>query len=122
MTEGVFYTTEPYRPNGVNRPGQAGSTGDAAMVKDEGATPARFKTVAAFCTEYVPISHVVEPFIRSSSLYTLTARTGRARRRYSSSWRWPSPPAEVRSFWAARSREAASPLSWLRTPMGYACG
>jgi hypothetical protein len=34
------------------------------------------KTAAAFCNEYEPISYAVEPFIRSSSLYTLTAKTG----------------------------------------------
>lgn len=34
------------------------------------------KSAAAFCGEYEPVSYVVEPFIRSSSLYTLTARTG----------------------------------------------
>jgi hypothetical protein len=34
------------------------------------------KTVAAFCREYEPVSYAVEPFVRSSSLYTLTAKTG----------------------------------------------
>ena len=75
MTEGVDYTTEPYKPNGANRPRQARATGDATKVKDGGPT-ALFKTVAAFCAEYVPISYAVEPFIRSSSVYTLTAKTG----------------------------------------------
>jgi RecA-family ATPase len=42
----------------------------------EAAAAVEFRMAAAFCAEYVPISHVVEPFIRSSSLYTLTARTG----------------------------------------------
>ncbi len=35
-----------------------------------------FKTAAVFCREYEPISYVVEPLVRSSSLYTLTANTG----------------------------------------------
>jgi hypothetical protein len=35
-----------------------------------------FKSVSAFCAEYEPISYSVEPFLRSSSLYALTARTG----------------------------------------------
>lgn len=48
---------------------------------DEGmsveATPKpRFKTLAAFCAEYVPLAYSVEPILRSGSLYTLTARTG----------------------------------------------
>jgi hypothetical protein len=34
------------------------------------------KTAATFCREYEPVSYAVEPFIRSSSLYTLTAKTG----------------------------------------------
>lgn len=35
-----------------------------------------FKTAASFSAEYVPLSYAIEPIIRSSSLYTLTARTG----------------------------------------------
>jgi hypothetical protein len=35
-----------------------------------------FKTVKEFCDAYTPLSYTVEPFIRSSSLYTLTAKTG----------------------------------------------
>jgi hypothetical protein len=35
-----------------------------------------FKTAAAFCAEYVPLSYTVEGIIRSASLYTLTAKTG----------------------------------------------
>jgi hypothetical protein len=35
-----------------------------------------FKSVSAFCAEYEPISYAVEPFVRSGSLYTLTAKTG----------------------------------------------
>jgi RecA-family ATPase len=38
--------------------------------------PARFRAVAQFCAEYVPLSYAVEPIIRSNSVYTLTARTG----------------------------------------------
>jgi hypothetical protein len=37
---------------------------------------AEFKTVTVFCAEYEPVAYAVEPFIGSSSLYTLTARTG----------------------------------------------
>ncbi len=35
-----------------------------------------FKTARAFCAEYTPLAYVVEPIIRSSSMYTITARTG----------------------------------------------
>ena len=38
--------------------------------------PATFKTAKKFCDEYTPLSYAVEPFVRSSSLYTLTAKTG----------------------------------------------
>lgn len=38
--------------------------------------PVRFKSVAEFLAEYVPLSYAVEPIVRSGSLYTLTARTG----------------------------------------------
>jgi hypothetical protein len=36
----------------------------------------RLKSASAFCSEYTPLSYAVDPFIRSSSLYTLTAKTG----------------------------------------------
>jgi hypothetical protein len=35
-----------------------------------------FLNVAKFCAEYVPLEYVVEGLIRTSSLYTLTAKTG----------------------------------------------
>ncbi len=38
--------------------------------------PPFFKSAEAFCAEYVPLSYVVEPIIRTASVYTLTARTG----------------------------------------------
>jgi hypothetical protein len=38
--------------------------------------PIAFKSAKAFCDEYTPLSYAVEPFIRSASLYTLTAKTG----------------------------------------------
>ena len=34
------------------------------------------KTAAAFASEYVPLSYAIEPIVRTSSLYTLTAKTG----------------------------------------------
>lgn len=38
--------------------------------------PIKFKSIAKFCSEYVPLAYVVEPVVRSGSLYTQTARTG----------------------------------------------
>jgi hypothetical protein len=35
-----------------------------------------FKTAQDFCAEFVPPSYAIEPFVRSGSLYTVTARTG----------------------------------------------
>jgi hypothetical protein len=40
------------------------------------APPIKFKTLPIFCREYVPLAYVIEPILRASSLYTLTARTG----------------------------------------------
>ena len=37
--------------------------------------PVRFKSVADFCKEYVPLAYVIEGVLRTSSLYSLTART-----------------------------------------------
>ena len=54
------------------RPGNGGE----APASDAGPHLAPFQTAAAFCAQYEPISYAVEPFIRSSSVYTLTARTG----------------------------------------------
>jgi hypothetical protein len=39
-------------------------------------TPVVFKSAATFCGEYVPLSYTIEPFMRSASLYALTAKTG----------------------------------------------
>jgi len=39
-------------------------------------TPIKLKTLAEFCREYVALAYAVEPIVRTSSLYTLTARTG----------------------------------------------
>ena len=35
-----------------------------------------FVTAAEFCRAYEPISYAIEPFVRSGSLYTVTAKTG----------------------------------------------
>ena len=39
-------------------------------------TPAKFKSAKAFCAEYEPVAYAIEPFVRSSNLYSLTAKTG----------------------------------------------
>ncbi len=38
--------------------------------------PGIFKTAQDFCAEFVPPSYAIEPFVRSGSIYTVTARTG----------------------------------------------
>jgi hypothetical protein len=68
---------ETPKANGAGHPSKRRSNGAppiGAPIEPE--EPAEFKTAAAFCAEYEPICYVVEPFIRSSSLYTLTAKTG----------------------------------------------
>jgi hypothetical protein len=39
-------------------------------------SPIKFKTLAEFCREYVPLAYAIEPLLRTSSLYALTAKTG----------------------------------------------
>ncbi|WOJ89895.1 AAA family ATPase [Methylocapsa polymorpha] len=51
----------------------AWSNGQAAPPKP---VQIRLKTLAEFCQEYVALAYAVEPVVRASSLYTLTARTG----------------------------------------------
>src|ERR1700756_2080989 len=53
----------PAKPNG-------------ASANDTSAPRLEFKTLASFCREYVPLAYAIEPILRASSLYTLTARTG----------------------------------------------
>ena len=36
----------------------------------------QLKSAASFCLEYVPLAYVVEPVIRTQSMYSLTAKTG----------------------------------------------
>ncbi len=45
---------------------------------DRGAPPPgpRFVSAETFCRAYEPVSYAVEPFVRSGSIYTLTAKTG----------------------------------------------
>lgn len=38
--------------------------------------PVRFKPLDVFLSEYIPLAYTVEPYIRSGSLYCLTAKTG----------------------------------------------
>jgi uncharacterized membrane protein len=35
-----------------------------------------FKSAATFCAEYVPLAYTIEFFVRSASIYTMTAKTG----------------------------------------------
>lgn len=39
-------------------------------------TPIVFRTASIFVREYVPLRYTIEPFLRSASLYALTAKTG----------------------------------------------
>lgn len=50
-----------------------------AFMRPSNAAPSRianFKSARDFCAEFRPLDYAIEPFVRSSSLYTLTARTG----------------------------------------------
>jgi hypothetical protein len=49
----------------------------AAMIGNKPFEPAAiFKTARDFCAEFVPPSYAIEPFVRSGSIYTVTAKTG----------------------------------------------
>jgi hypothetical protein len=54
------------------RPAEA----DGKPVLAAGMRRLAFKSMAEFCAEYVPLSYAVDPIVRSSSIYTLTAKTG----------------------------------------------
>jgi hypothetical protein len=70
------------RPNGAHHPVAddlaAGPRDDAPPIGEPigAAPPVEFETVADFCRAYEPISYAIEPFVRSGSLYSLTAKTG----------------------------------------------
>jgi hypothetical protein len=52
-----------------NRPARSGHDAKAPVA-------IKFKTLAEFCREYVPLAYAIEPLLRTSSLYALTAKTG----------------------------------------------
>jgi hypothetical protein len=55
----------------------AGLRDDAPPIEGEAREePVEFKSAFDFCSAYEPISYAIEPFVRSGSLYTLTAKTG----------------------------------------------
>jgi hypothetical protein len=55
---------------------------DAAPLRGKGkaaarpAEPVKFKTLAEFCAEYVPLAYAIEGIIRTNTLYCLTAKPG----------------------------------------------
>jgi hypothetical protein len=70
MNEAAPFVAKVFEP-----PDRAPPIGEpVARAKDR--RPVVFKTAAAFCAEYVPLSYTIEGIVRSASLYTLTARTG----------------------------------------------
>ncbi|MFZ2105472.1 MAG: AAA family ATPase, partial [Roseiarcus sp.] len=60
---------EPIKPTW--KPGRAALKSDGTEKR-----AVVFKSASVFCGEYVPLSYTVEPIIRSSALYCLTAPTG----------------------------------------------
>ena len=49
---------------------------DLAAFVEKQPSRSSFKPVDEFCAAYEPLSYVVEPIVRTGSIYTLTARTG----------------------------------------------
>jgi hypothetical protein len=77
------FTSPSSTANGWAKPGvradgrplvPANAKASAARQKPE--RLANFKTARDFCAAYEPVSYAIEPFVRSSSLYTITAKTG----------------------------------------------
>ena len=58
--------------------GGGGDGGQPREEADRAAPPpgSRFVSAEMFCRGYEPVSYAVEPFVRSGSLYSLTAKTG----------------------------------------------
>jgi hypothetical protein len=74
--------TERYKParvlpaNDKRNPPPFGERTDGKVEREAREAEVAFKSAAAFCAAYVLISYAIEPFVRSGSLYTLTAKTG----------------------------------------------
>ena len=87
---------------------------DTAIAKDgrriaranghDTAVPAEFKTLAEFCREYVPLAYAVEPLLRTSALYTLTARTGHGKTAFLIVAAWQLLPAARYSWPRSHAR------------------
>jgi hypothetical protein len=75
---GAYSTTEKLKPFATAAKGN--NAAGASKTKGRGAPAAppvvKFKTVAEFCAEYVPLEYAVEGVVRTNSLYCLTAKTG----------------------------------------------
>jgi AAA domain len=69
VNDSAPFTTEPYVPG----PESEHERSQRPTAKRERVI---FKDLAIFCAEYVPLNYTIEGIVRSSSLYTMTARTG----------------------------------------------
>jgi AAA domain len=73
------YADERKRANGKNHPASFNERNPPPIGESPGDRAAElvdFRSAFDFCSAYEPIAYAVEPFIRSGSLYTLTAKTG----------------------------------------------
>ena len=68
---GAYFTTETFEPEPPVKAAPA-----TRKQRKESRPPVRFKTVAEFCGEYVPLAYAIEGIVRTNSLYSLTGRTG----------------------------------------------
>jgi AAA domain len=71
----AFFADEARAYNEKVKRSNRGDKADQARAEAK-SSRIRLKSASTFCSEYTPLSYAVEPFIRSSSLYTLTAKTG----------------------------------------------
>jgi hypothetical protein len=92
----------------------------ARAVGDARRSTLRFKTVSAFCAEYIPLAYVIEGIVRSGSLYTLTAKTGSGKTALAVMA--ALAVATGRQDSAKRSRRGGSPTWPARTRTISGCG
>ena len=92
----------------------------ARAVGDARRSALRFKSVSAFCAEYIPLAYVIEGIVRSGSLYTLTAKTGSGKTALNVMAALAAATGRLSS--AKRSHRGGSPIWRARTRTISGCG
>lgn len=103
------------RERGVDGLRQEWDEATPGRVLNGGHAAPLFKPIDTFCAEYEPLAHTIEPIIRSSSINTLTARTGHGKTGFlvSASFAVAQPG---KTFLAGPSKAVASRISRPKIP------